>query len=392
MHAKPAQPRIRVIVQQPCLTRYRIPVFRALAAREGIDLTVAYGEEAGITNAEPDGFNGIFVPLHDYELGRTLVRWHAAQPRFATREHADVVVLSWSTRYVTLLPALIRARWNNVGTVLWGHGYSKSESGVRENARMQLGRLADCMLFYNTTTAQELVNRRFIANEQSFIALNSLDQDPIQTQRDLYKRSPDLLDAFRREHDLVGKRVVLFVSRLYESNRVELLLRATAQLRPHIPGLVTAIVGTGPDLDRLKSVAEQLGIADAVRFPGAIYEESKIAPWFLASDLFCYPNNIGLSILHAMGYALPVVTSDATDAQNPEIEALVPGENGDIYSDGNVDSLTEKIRGVLIDPALRKRMSDHALATATTGFSLNRMVDGFESAIRYANARRQRSA
>ena len=45
---------------------------------------------------------------------------------------------------------------------------------------------------------------------------------------------------------------------------------------------------------------------DLVGDLGSIYDEIELAPWFLTADAFVYPENIGLSILHAFGYGLPV--------------------------------------------------------------------------------------
>src|SRR5262245_33527113 len=57
----PAHP-IRFRLVQPAQPKYRLPVFRELAARPGIDLEVIYAEEPGLPNAEADGYRARFVP------------------------------------------------------------------------------------------------------------------------------------------------------------------------------------------------------------------------------------------------------------------------------------------------------------------------------------------
>lgn len=125
-------------------------------------------------------------------------------------------------------------------------------------------------------------------------------------------------------------------------------------------------------------------MADRVIFPGAIYDEQELAPWFLSATLFCYPQNIGLSILHAMGYGLPVVTSDRVDNQNPEITALDHGRNGLLYTHADLDALARALDTIVSDPGLRERMSRAAHETATTTFTIKNMADGMEAALRYA--------
>ena len=122
-------------------------------------------------------------------------------------------------------------------------------------------------------------------------------------------------------------------------------------------------------------------------FTGPIYEEQQLAAYFLSSSVFCYPENIGLSILHAMGYGLPVVTSDKVEAQNPEIEALVDGYNGRFYPHGDVAKLADTLVELLTDSHLCASLGANALRTVAERFSLENMVSGFEQAIRAAHER-----
>jgi glycosyltransferase involved in cell wall biosynthesis len=386
----PATRSIRVIIQQPVLTHYRVPVFRELARRPGIDLTVLYGDEAGISNAPPDGFRAEFVKLHDLYLGRTLVRWHGAQILAATPRRADVVVLSWSIRYLSLLPALVRARWHDMGIVLWGHGYSKTETSFRRRSRNFFTNLADSALLYNYRAAQSLIDDGAMAAARTFIALNTIDLAPVHAAAGRWRSDPRALARFRFEHGLDAGPVVLFVSRLLEPNRVDVLVRATPLLARRFPDLRVVIVGDGPDRPRLERIAEEVGAREHLRFTGAVYGEDNVAPWFLSADVFCYPANIGLSLIHAMGYGLPVVTGDLIEAHNPEIEALRDGINGFFFRHADPDSLAEVLGRLLADPALRRRMGEAARDTVTNDFSIEKMVDGMEAAIRVAAVRHGR--
>ena len=219
------------------------------------------------------------------------------------------------------------------------------------------------------------------------MALNAIDQEPIQEMRRRFLDDPEQLAEFRHGQDLSAGPVILYVSRVKPENRVDLLLRATALLRERHPGLRSVIVGGGA-VEALKLLARELRIEDAVRFTGPIYEEAALAPLFLSATAFCYPANIGLSILHAFGYGLPVITTDRNDVQNPEIEALDPGRNGLIYRHGDARSLAETIDRLIADPGLRQLLSEGAHSTAFNRFSLRGMVDGIEGAIRYAAGQR----
>jgi glycosyltransferase involved in cell wall biosynthesis len=180
---------------------------------------------------------------------------------------------------------------------------------------------------------------------------------------------------------------VLFVSRLQPANQVDLLVQATGQLSRQIPGVKTVILGNGAaEKTRLQAIARQQRLGDSLVFVDGVYDEMKLAPWFLSAKVFCYPANIGLSLIHALWYGLPVVTSDQLESQNPEIVALEHGANGLIYKHGSRESLVEALRTILGDQTLQASMSQAAQRTVENTYTIPHMVDGMEAAIRHAHS------
>ncbi|MBX3359084.1 MAG: glycosyltransferase family 4 protein [Phycisphaeraceae bacterium] len=374
---------------QPALPKYRVPVFREMASRGGIDFRLLYGEEPGLKNVPADGFVAESAPMRHLRLRGQPLFWQSAQTRSASRDVADVLGMTWNTRYMSGWPALRLARLRGVPTLLWGHGYSKNESEKRFRLRVRMGKEATAVLLYNHTAAERVIEAG-IPRERVFVALNALDQGPIQSARERWISEPARLEAFRREAGLEGGKVVLFVSRLDPANRVDLLLQAAAKIKDRHGALRVVIVGNGPDLDRLRAMAGTLGIAANVQFPGAIYDEDRLAGYFLASRVFCYPANIGLSILHAFGYGVPVVTGNDIASHNPEIEAIREGENGLLFRHDDADSLAQVLDRQLGDADLSARLGAGAHRTVMERFTLKNMVDGMEAAVRYCAASRAR--
>lgn len=372
---------VRVVYQQPACPAYRVPVYDELASRPGIGLTVVFATDPDLKNAA-EGRAWARPEQHRVLAGGRLF-WHSAQIRYATRSRADVLVMTWNTRYLSLVPGLLRARLSGVRTILWGHGYSKDEGTLRRWARRTVARLATAVQVYSHGAAADLV-RQGLDPRRVHVALNALDQRPMREAAAAWRADPARLDAFRREKGLGDGPVVLFVSRLMADNRIDVLLRAVSRLAGRFPSMRCVIVGGGPDEQRLRGVAAELGVEGRVVFTGAIYGEMELAPYFLCASVFCYPVNIGLSLLHAFGYGVPVVTSDSVESQNPEIEALADGENGLLYRDGSMESLVETLARVMGDDALRRRLGEGALRTVTQRFTLSNMVDGMVGAIAYA--------
>lgn len=379
-----AAPDIRVTIVQPALAKYRIPVLCELAARPGIDLKIVYGVTPGLDNVEPDGFRAEPAVMKTTHLLGSKALVYPAQFWSATRRDCDVLILTWTPRYVLLLPSIFRARLAGVGMVLWGHGLSKSDRPFWKRARDFLARRADCLLFYDGYTAQRYLDDGW-PRERISVAPNAIDHAAIDTAREAWLSDPERLAEFRRSHGLEGQQTVLFVSRLLPANRVDLLLEAAVGLRERIPNVRIVIIGNG-DTERqsLQQRAVELGVDDVMIFERGLYNEEELAPWFLSADVFCYPENIGLSILHALWYGTPVVTSDRRECHNPEIVYHEPGRNGECYRHGDVASLTETLAGLLESPDRLEAMSPGARQSVEGRVTVDRMVDGFEEAIRRA--------
>lgn len=372
----------RIALVHPSLATYRVPVFRALAARPGFDLTVFYGNTPGrAQEGSVSAFKAELAVVKAVPLSRQALFWQQAQWRYAGARGYDVLVLSWNLRFLSLVPALLRAKSARMPTILWGHGYSKHESANRKRLRDWVASLASGLLFYNHRVANDYLAAGW-PRQKIFVALNCLDQQPIQEARTAWLARPAALAEFRRLHGLVHGRTILFVSRLAPANRVGLLIEALAKLVVSMPEIKLVIIGAGePEGSRLRKLADALGLTEHVRFQGPIFSETELAPWFCCSDLFCYPANVGLSLLHAFGYMLPVVTCDDQSIQGPELEALVSGYNGLLYETGSAGSLANTLRKLLTDEPLRRRLSAAAHDTVLTRFTLDNMVNGMASAI-----------
>jgi glycosyltransferase involved in cell wall biosynthesis len=79
------------------------------------------------------------------------------------------------------------------------------------------------------------------------------------------------------------------------------------------------------------------------------------------------------------------VTSDNLASQNPEVVALEHGVNGLLYEHGNVASLASAIRQIVMDKSLAESMSAAARSVVENRFTIAKMVDGLEAAIRFAH-------
>jgi glycosyltransferase involved in cell wall biosynthesis len=133
---------------------------------------------------------------------------------------------------------------------------------------------------------------------------------------------------------------VLYVGRMYRRKRVDVLLRAAAQLRPRIRRLEVRLVGDGPCASALQSLARTLHLEDTATWLGDI-SRSSLATEYNRANVFCLPSaqeGFGIVLLEAMASGTPVVASRA--AAVPEVlphGTLVEPENPEALAAGILD-------------------------------------------------------
>ncbi len=163
------------------------------------------------------------------------------------------------------------------------------------------------------------------------------------------------LDAsdLRGDLRLEGKRVLAFTGRLVPHKGVDVILQAL----PLLPNdVVLLVVGAGPRLPSLVGLAGRLGVSERVRFCASVADDD--LPRYLAlADLFVFPSQnrlegFGLAVAEAMAVGLPVVIADMPGVR----EVIEPGKEGLLAEPLLAADLAAKIRVLLDDPALARRM------------------------------------
>jgi D-inositol-3-phosphate glycosyltransferase len=178
----------------------------------------------------------------------------------------------------------------------------------------------------------------------------------------------------RRTLGLGDERVLLFVGRIQRLKGIDLLIRAAAELAEDGPPLRVLVVGgTAPGLHgrvseeereiaRLRALAAQLGLEDVVQFVGAV-EQHRLPLYYRAADVTVMPStyeSFGLVAVESLACGTPVVASRVgglpTIVRDGENGLLVPWRHPRLFAD--------KIRAILSDPALRRRLGRSGTAAA----------------------------
>jgi phosphatidyl-myo-inositol dimannoside synthase len=176
--------------------------------------------------------------------------------------------------------------------------------------------------------------------------------------------------AVRERLGLADRPVIVCVSRLVRRKGQDTLIRAMPAILRRIPDAALLIVGGGPYRGELERLAERTGVADSVRFTGAV-------PWdelpahYGAGDVFAMPcrtrragldvEGLGIVYLEASATGLPVVAGDSGGAP----DAVRDGETGWVVRGGAPQApqeAAERIVTLLADLALRRRLGERGRA------------------------------
>ncbi len=376
---------MRVNIQQPALPNYRHALFKQLSKQVDIDLCVYYSSvDHTLPNVVTNDYKSKYYPIHRFHIFKKYYfLWHSPQWFCSSKVVSDVVILSWDLHYLSLLPSILRARFNRIPVILWGHGFSKNDNWFKSNIRRWVSKLSSSIILYDYHTAEAYIKLGF-NNSRIFVAPNSIDQSAISMSKKYWSQCESKLQSFQKENKIDTEATIVYIGRVYFENRLDTLIRALSRMKCNFPSIKLIVIGAGDiEIAKLKSLSERIGVSENILWAGAIYNEQDIAKWMLSSTIFCYPENIGLSIMHAFGYGLPVIASDNIKSHNPEIHSLKPNINGLLYENNSLDSLVSTLTKVLSDKIHCKVLSKNALETVEQEFNINQMVFGFKQAIHY---------
>ena len=189
---------------------------------------------------------------------------------------------------------------------------------------------------------------------------------------DAEKFRPGSQSAARRALGLGEERIVLFVGRIQQLKGIEVLIRAAALLatREHdgaLPPYRVLIVGGRPaeqddpesrEIQRLQKLAEGLGVAERIRWVGAV-DHDELPEYYRAADVTVMPStyeSFGLVAVESMASGTPVVAARVgglqATIQDGRTGYLIPWRDPALYA--------ERIGQIIAQPELRAALGASA--------------------------------
>ncbi len=170
---------------------------------------------------------------------------------------------------------------------------------------------------------------------------------------------------------------VLFVGRLQTRKKVDLLIRACANLPESLqPNL--RIVGEGPEKNSLVELARQ--IFPKCKFTGALFGKD-LESEFEKADLFVLPGTGGLAIQQAMSFGIAIIAGEGDGTQND----LVDEENGWLLKSDDLAELTSTLKQSLSDPSALAEKGKASFLQVKNGYNLENMTKVFIRTLNQVN-------
>ncbi|TKW61206.1 MAG: glycosyltransferase [Blastochloris viridis] len=335
----PAEPRVTII--QRVVAAYRKPVFESLANTYGWNVAAA-------TNfPNPQSFNAVlkapWLTTFRYLFLGNPYRCHVPLFTIIRRQKPDAIILEAGTQMTSTWLSILLWPWLKAlgirvpKLILWGHGapVAFGTSPWRRKVFTTLRRLmltrADGYLTYTKPEATYL--QTMAPHATIGYVTNTIDIAPILKLRTTeWKKSKAL-------H-------ILMVGRITPDKRFLEAIAAMPQIWEHIPTAQLTIIGGGPELETLRTLAGS-ELNKRIHLPGPIHDEAALATYYNRSQLFWLMGAAGLGVNHALAYGVPVLAY-APDLPNgprhhPEIYYVEDGINGWLVPNASLQAMVSQL-------------------------------------------------
>ncbi|HKS96705.1 MAG TPA: glycosyltransferase family 4 protein [Terriglobia bacterium] len=391
--------RLAMVVTHPI--QYFAPLFRRLAERPEIDLTVLYADLVGAKPYEDPGFGKTFawdVPLLEGYRYKALKNYRPGHvegalsffspgviPELSGRRYDMVVIFGWSTP--VCLMALAAARLRGIPVIIYGDSvplFERRNGWLKRSVKKRM--LGALFRRVSAFLTMGTLNRAFY--ESYGAPLRRFFFCPYPIDNDFFAagaaQARPRRDAIRARYGIPSNLVLLlFVGKLLGRKRPGDVLAALTRLQPCRPTLGALFVGEGELQSSLESDIRRLGLKNI--FLIGFRNQTELPEVYAIADILVLPSEHepwGLVTNEAMACGLPVVLSNMTGASE---DLVSEGENGFVYRCGDVEALAAAVEKLASDSALRERMG-RCSERIIKNFSYDRCVEGVLEAVQFIQA------
>ncbi|RJP17437.1 MAG: glycosyltransferase [Candidatus Abyssobacteria bacterium SURF_5] len=160
--------------------------------------------------------------------------------------------------------------------------------------------------------------------------------------------------------------LIVFLGTLAREQGLNLVIEALPKIRKRIPNARLRVIGSGPEMEPLKSLAHEMRVADSVEFLGFIQDGAKaaallaegavaVAPYLYGDNIFKRFADPGKVKLY-LAAGLPVVISRV-----PPVAELIERSGAGIAVEPAVNEIGSALENLLLSPGKISAMRENAL-------------------------------
>ena len=321
---------------------YRKIIWSLLLNEKRYSFEIFYSSKRtwGIQSYNPKEYNFPDLKLHNlknYFLFDKLF-WQTKVLKVLFFKKYEIVIFTGEMSVLSTWIGAVMCRIFKKKVIFWGHGIYGNEGVIKRFFRVLFLKLADINLVYENRAKKLLINQGF-KKDNIKVVYNSLDYDfQLELFKNLESETQTRINYFKNTLP-----VVIFVGRLSRVKQINTLIRSVALINSKSPKVNLLIVGNGPEKQKLESLARKEIIFENYRFLDAIYDEIILSKLFYKASICVSPGNIGLTGIHSLSYGTPIGSHNNYINQMPEVDAIIDGENGFLFKEGDEKDLSNKI-------------------------------------------------
>lgn len=182
----------------------------------------------------------------------------------------------------------------------------------------------------------------------------------IPTGIDLSQFSAGDGDSFCKKHGIDKNRPrLVHIGRVAHEKNIDFILSMLVEVKKTVPNVLLIIAGEGPAVKHLRSLSQQKGLVDNVKFIGYLDRNTELKDCYCAGHAFVFASRTetqGLVLLEAMALGVPVVSTAVMGTRD-----ILEEEMGAIVAEEDIEDFSQKVIGVLQDVELRQLLSTEAM-------------------------------
>jgi len=324
--------------------------------------TLVFGR--GMTAARAHGAIGRRLP--DSVYSRALAR-------FLKRSEVEVVLAEYGPTAVTIMEACSISR---TPLVVHFHGFDayqeETVTGLREPYE----------LLFQTASRVVVVSNHMLAH---LVSLGS------PMERTVCNPCGVDIKRFQGARPQAAPPLLLALGRFVEKKGPGLTIRAFALVCAEEPQSRLVMLGDGPLRDECIDLAQELGVAQQVQFPGTI-DHDEVVGWMRRARCFVQHSlraatgdseGTPVAVLEASSCGLPVVST----RHGGIVEAVRDGVSGFLVEEGDIDGMAAHMLRLVRDPELAERTGAAGRQHVEANYSSEKSLDRLRSVLTEATRR-----